>query len=190
VDDIAETSGLLWKGIAMNRKKVCAWALFAGSAVLILMALTVLRDLCFSHTLPNQKLVRLLYEIDHQELLAACRELSLRVTTGEVRPGTYWVRRKRQPRLSEPPPIILQINPLHVRIDGEGYVALEIGGIPYCGLVAYPRDTKEGFSFQGDIELIPGLWYYDEEYNDTQPEYQKEIDALIQKWKMGEVPAE
>jgi len=136
------------------------------------------------HILSNERLERLLCETDFHELLRACRELSSRVKTGDVQPGTYWVRMNRQPRLQSLPSIILEIDPTYVRIDQEGFVQLEMSGIPFYGLVAYPTATREQYSFKGDVELIPGLWYYDEDYNDDYPKHREKIDALMRKRKM------
>ena len=59
-----------------------------------------------------------------------------------------------------------------------------LGGLVHFGVVAYTEDYQKppfaGFKF-GDRELIPGLWYYDDGYNN--PEYDKKFEALLQKWK-------
>ena len=60
---------------------------------------------------------------------------------------------------------------------------LEMGGIPTYGVVAFPDISNASFSIVGDIELIPGLWYYDEDYRDEYPEYMNKIEKIIQKKK-------
>jgi len=62
----------------------------------------------------------------------------------------------------------------------DGRVILELQGIPSYGVVAYPEDVDH--YVQGDVELIPGLWYYDENY-DMYADHKKAIDALVEKGK-------
>jgi len=133
--------------------------------------------------------VRLLCEMDHQVLLEACRELSGRAQRGDLKPGTYWLRgSQRLPAVSRFPQPILDLEPSYVYIDenNSGRVMLEMhGGFVYFGVQAYTEDYEKphvGFEY-GDRELIPGLWYYDDGYHDD-PEYDKKIEALIQKGKM------
>ena len=126
----------------------------------------------------------LLCETDYKVLLKACRELSLRASSGNLKTGTYWVRYNRYPRAIDFkfPKVITDIEPVLVRIDNEGWVMLEMGGIPSYGVVAFPDVSNVSFSFFGDRELIPGLWYYDEDYEGN-PKHQKKIDKLINKGK-------
>jgi hypothetical protein len=132
-----------------------------------------------------RRLERLLCETDYQVLLEACRELSKRVTTGNLKPGTYWVRYDRDLKASQFqfPQVILDIEPGFVKISSNGWVMLEMGGIPTYGVSAYPEAFRTDYP-HGNIELIPSLWYYDEDYSDKYPEWQKRIDELIQKGKM------
>lgn len=127
--------------------------------------------------------VRLLCETDHQVLLEACRELSRRVATGELKPGRYYVRRDRAPEASTFPQPILDLRPSYVYIYDDAGVRLEmLGGLDHVGVQAYPEDFKEpypNFSYGGK-ELIPGLWYYDDGYEGN-PKHQKKIEALLQK---------
>lgn len=133
----------------------------------------------------EQRLTRLLCKTDYQELLAACRQLSALATTGALPPGDYWVRLNRQPQLAEVPVPIVKVDPIYVHIDDEGYVILEMGGIPSYGVVAYPRGSKvEDSWFTGSIQLIPGLYYYDEDYHDQFPDYMQHINKLIQEGRM------
>ncbi len=53
-------------------------------------------------------------------------------------------------------------------------------GAPSYGVVAYPEDYRLGH--QGKVELIPGLWYYDENYG-MYADRKKDIDALIEQGK-------
>ena len=133
--------------------------------------------------------VGLLCKTDHQDLLEACRELLRKVETGELNTGFYTVRggifSPRSPEASQFPQVILDLQPRDVFIRRDKYVTMEMhGGIDHFGVHAYPDDFKEpfkGFKY-GDREIIPGLWYYDENYV-YEPNYDKRIDALMQKRK-------
>ena len=130
--------------------------------------------------------VRLLCKTDHQALLKACRDLSKEVPGGNLKPGRYYLSGSDPaPEASEFPQPILDLWPSYVFIHDDGCVKLEmLGGLSHFGVSAYPEDYEEpfhGFEY-GDIELIDGLWYYDDEYK-GHPEYQKRIEALIQKGK-------
>ena len=138
------------------------------------MFLSVKKDL--------NKQVRLLSETNHQILLEACRQLSKRHERQELKSGTYNIGYDQDPKASNFPTIILNLKPSYVFIDDDGWIKLEIvGGLGHFGVIAYPEDyEKPAWSEDGDKELIPGLWYYDEGYKDN-PKYRKRIDTLIEK---------
>jgi len=74
----------------------------------------------------------------------------------------------------------LDVDPLFVKIDGEGLVWVELFWAPSQGVVAYP----DGYEFRtdhraGDRELVPGLWFYDEHYSPKYPKYMEYVDGLI-----------
>ena len=129
--------------------------------------------------------VRLLCKTDHQALLEACREVLRR---GDLKPGPrHRVRdAQRRPEVSRLPQPILDLGPSYVRIDDiDGYMTLEMhGGMDHFGVYAYPEDYQKPFrNFEyRDRKLIEGLWYYDDGYLHN-PEYDKRVEALIQKWK-------
>ena len=128
---------------------------------------------------------RLLYETDHQALLDACREISKQVARGDLKKNQYWIRQDRDPETSYFPEVILDLEPKYVYIDQEGRVMVEmLARVLHFGVYAYPEDYEyEGpISNYGDKELIPGLWYYDDGYRHN-PEYDKRIEALLQKRK-------
>jgi hypothetical protein len=135
----------------------------------------------------QQRQVRLLCETDHKVLLEACRELSGRAARGDLKQGgKYNVRRDRHPKASRFPQPILDLNPSYVYIDenDSGRVMVEMhGGLHHFGVQAYTEDYKKSsWAVYGDKELIPGLWYYDDGYLNN-PEYDKPIEALLQKRK-------
>ncbi len=134
----------------------------------------------------KQRQMCLLCETDFQILLEACRELSRRVITGDLKPDHYGVRLSPHPEASSFPQPILDLKPTYVSIDSKRKVTIELhGGFYHCGVMAYPEDYKYDPNLQyGEKQLIPGLWYYDDDYRDKYPKHQKKIDALIQKGKM------
>jgi len=139
----------------------------------------------------QKRRVHLLYKTDHQALLGACRELSRRVSVGDLNHGKYsLIGSSRRKEVSQFPQPILDLEPSHVFIDYDGRVMLEMaGGLDHFGVSAYPEDYKKPPHSEklGDKKLIPGLWYYDDGYRDN-PEYEKIIEALRPKGK-GEEPA-
>jgi hypothetical protein len=132
--------------------------------------------------------VRLLCETDHQALLEPSRELSRRVATGELKPGRYRVFIEAAPEASTFPKPTLVLSPSYVYIDEyiSGRVMLEmLGGLGHFGVEAYSEDFNEPWpNFEyGDRELVPGLWYYDDAYDDNPTYAKKKIEALLQKRK-------
>ena len=158
--------------------------------VIVLFIVFVLALLIFFvalHYLLEGMKVRLLCKTDHQALLEACNKLSKQVANGDLKPGKYMVLINPDPDVQKFPRPILELRPRYVYLDGNiGLVSIEMTGAleVHFGICAYPEDFKvpfKGFEY-GDKELIPGLWYYDDGYRDN-PEYDKKIEALIQKVK-------
>lgn len=132
--------------------------------------------------------LRLLCETDHEALLEACRKLSRRAATGGLKPGKYRVFIEADAEASTFPKPILDLGPSYVYIDEytNGRVMLEmLGGLAHLGVEAYAEDFNEpwpNFKY-GDKELIPGLWYYDDAYDDNPDYAEKKIEALLRKRK-------
>jgi len=129
--------------------------------------------------------IRLLCKTSHHALLEACRELSRRVSRGDLKPGRYRILIDPDPEVSQFPQPILDLRPSYVRIEESGRVMLEmLGGLGHFGVNAYPEDYEKPIpSYKyGDKKLVDGLWYYDDGYHDN-PDYHKKIDALLQKGK-------
>ena len=138
----------------------------------------------------EQRQVCLLYRTDHQALLEACRGLSKKVATGDLKAGTYFLHgSRRSPEASRFPQPILDLKPSFVYIDenDSGRVMLEMfGGFTHFGVIGYTKDyEKPSWSKYGDKEIIPGLWYYDDRYNDN-PEYGKTVEALRPRKEKGD----
>jgi len=165
-----------------------AITMFVGSALYILypilLFLYIHGFMFFADKVDQQKQVRLLCETNHQALLKDCRELSGRCARGDLKPGKYYIGYDQEPEASKFPQLILNLKPSYVFIDDDGRVMLEmIGGLGHFGVNAYPEDYKKpSWSVYGDKELIDGLWYYDDGYR-GHPEYDKRIEALMQKGK-------
>jgi len=137
----------------------------------------------------EKRRIHLLCETNWQILLDACRDISKQVAKGSLKPGTYFVRsRNPSSEIFRFPYILKDINPIYIQIDPQGWVLLEMTGIENSGVVAYPDDTRDKYSFRGDVELIPGLWYHDAEYSDEYPNWKKKINALISKGKSQQKP--
>lgn len=146
---------------------------------------TTVRIFIMAHQ-SNQMRARLLCKTDHKVLLEACRDLSKQVAAGDLNPGKYRIRYgRRLPAVSGFPKPILDLGPSYVLIDRNRRVMVEmLGGLGHFGVRAYPEDYEEPHSAfkYGDKMLIDGLWYYDDGYN-INPEYDKSIDAIMQKGK-------
>jgi hypothetical protein len=135
---------------------------------------------------PQKLKVRLLCETDYQELLNSCREFSRQVATGKLNKSFYHIPYKPDPEISHLPQSILKLDPQYISGHTDGTVTVNmIGGLTHFGVIAYPEDYKPPYSNYryGDKELIPGLWYYDDEIDDKFPSYEKYIDSLIKKGK-------
>lgn len=130
----------------------------------------------------DRRLVNLLCETDHHALLRACRELSARAAAGGLKPMAYFVRRHPSAEVVSFPKVILDVDPLFVRVEDNGSVWVVLHPTPSLGVIAYPENDGLYRDSRGDIELVPGLWFFDEQYRqDMHPEYVKYVDRLIGK---------
>jgi hypothetical protein len=122
--------------------------------------------------------VQLLCETDFPALLGACRELSRRVASGDLKSGTYVT-----PDTTQFPEPIATLRPERVTISENGVVDVLVGLNVLAkyrfGAYAYP----EGYANSplGDRKLIEGLWYYDMGYQDHADSYDKKIEQLLAK---------
>ena len=85
----------------------------------------------------QQRQERLLCQTDYQDLLEACRELSRRVKTGELKPQQYNIRLDPHPDSSSFPQIILSLEPTYLIINTDGRIMIELhGGFLHYGVCA------------------------------------------------------
>ncbi len=140
----------------------------------------------------TRRLKHLLCETDWQALLDACRELSRRVAAGELEAKAYVLRynmsrivwrRRPAPEAASFPKAVLDLDPVLVEInrDGRVWVALLVD-LPNEGVFAYPENYQGPRDSLGSVELIPGLWYWNDAY---QPGggLASYVDRLIQERK-------
>jgi hypothetical protein len=139
----------------------------------------------------RQRLVHMLCQTDYQVLLAACRELSHRVSSGDLEPKAYLLRSPLPwparvtpaPEAASFPKAILDVDPLIIDIDRYGLVRVLLQVHPDQGLLAYPENYRD-YDQLGDVELIPDLWFSDGNYRpDLRSEFTKHVDELIRRGK-------
>ncbi len=144
----------------------------------------------------QQRRVLLLHKTDHQALLKAGREilshalvkekfesLKNRTQNGYRIGGSFPI-----PKGIRIPQAIRDIKTRRGSINYDGYLTFEMhGGMDHFGVRIYPDDFKEPHRdfIYGDRELLPGLWYYDENYN-YYTEYDKIVDEIIKNGKWEE----
>ena len=133
----------------------------------------------------QQRRVLLLCKTDHQALLKAGREiLSHESVKKRLRDGHGIAGDFHIPREMQIPQAILVLQPRTVLISYSGYLIIEMhGGMDHFGVRIYPEGVNEPHPlFHGGRKLLEGLVYYDEGYS-SNPEYDKRIEALLQKRK-------
>lgn len=84
----------------------------------------------------------LLYETDHRAILKACRELSRQVAIGKLEPGVYGLNPPRDPEARKFPQLILNLAPVRLEINKDGYVDLIMSSVTLYGCVRFLRTIR------------------------------------------------
>lgn len=150
--------------------------------------------LAFMQKIRNELVVkkqRLLYRVDHQELLKACRESITRFNDGvfsrakiNVPPSEF----KDEPEymaefqesaedLKHIPKIILDLEPVYIWFNEGRVIVALIGGLDHAGVQAYAKD-EEAVPRDDDIKLINGLLYYDDGLREAEADYKDYLKSL------------
>lgn len=161
--------------------KVGTLAILALAAASLLLAIFVVRPIVVAPGRARERLVRLLCETDYRALLRDCREVQVRVRRGDLEAGIYGAGHNRKLEAVNFPQGILTIQPSSVIITNDD-VILQMQSIPSYGVVAYAEDYPVDRYNLGDVELIPGLWYFDENYH-AYADRREYIDALVAEGK-------
>jgi len=150
-------------------------AVIAGIVLLVLSLL--LQDVPSGRELR----VKLLYQTDHQALRDACRELSNRAKAGDLKPGMYYFLPRPAPEIAQFPKAILDLSPGHVDVERNGMVVVAMrGALDGFGAAFYPDDYRTSSRQPlplGHKEIIGGLWYYDDCYDECS-DWQQRLDSL------------
>jgi len=155
--------------------------LACGIALVVYFAVWMMRDL---NRMEARRPV-LLYETDHRALLQACRKISRQVATGRLESGSYQIHGNPDPESNQFAQLILDLDPLRVDVEKDGQVDIIMSPVVIYGVSAFPKDYEGSRTGVGGIELIDGLWYYDEDFQ-KHPEHKKEVEELLKKRKEGD----
>jgi len=120
-----------------------------------------------------------IYETDHQALLEACRKVIIDTREGRWIEGRMYDFLGNEAAMSQwLPPALSQLKPTRI-IPYKDYLRIQmLGGIiGNAGVIAFMDDAGVEPSEYGDIQLIDGLWYYDDCY-DTEDDWDKHIASL------------
>ncbi len=170
---------------------ICVACGIAGTVGIVAYFVPIVSDVLYLMRMDERR-PELLYEMNHQVLLDACRVLSRQVAAGELEPGQYNTRFHFKPVTRRFPKPILDLEPFVVCISEDGRVDLIMSpSYPY-GVCAFPEDYKgspaklyKSRDKVWGIELINGLWYYDDVFK-AHPDRKEQIEELLEKRKTGD----
>jgi hypothetical protein len=139
----------------------------------------------------NAKRIQLLYRTDHVAFLAACREVIANRNSFRHWEHNGWeFINPKDPKVSE---AIAALRPTYIAPDDDSVSVGLHDGIDSLVVIAYSEQFVNSHTngFSGNLQLMPGLWFSDEEftYQDTKrAEYIKKLktmkpdDAPVPKW--------
>lgn len=140
----------------------------------------------------QQQRVMLLYHTDYEALLEAGREVLRQGPRDPMKYrtiGPIHIDGFPVPRGVRIPKVIRKLRPHATLINFDRFLVLQMrGGIGDFGVRIYPEGFKaphRRYFRYGSRLLIPGLWYYDREY-EGRPGYQEWIDQIIRTGKWSE----
>jgi hypothetical protein len=145
-----------------------------------------------TENLKHQRRILLLYHTDYKALLKAGREIlrqGPKDTMNYRYYGIIYLGGFPVPGGIHIPKIIRDLKTYDTRINFASYLFLEMqGGVTGFGVRIYPEDFKAPARYfnYGNRKLLPGLWYYDYQYNND-PEYDKKIDQIIIEGKSSKL---
>ena len=114
----------------------------------------------------QQRRILILYKTDHESLLLACRQLLAERRAGQWPNDTYYLDKRMQQYDSESeklPQVILQLRPSYIYFDDNSVMVEMLGGFVHLGVIARAEGINEP---KGDKQLIAGLDYYDDAYQE------------------------
>jgi hypothetical protein len=134
----------------------------------------------------------LLYKTDHKVLLDSCRELSVKINKGKLKPNIYDISVIHNQKSNLFPQLIIDLNPRLVDVHNNGIIDIIMSITKTYGVIAFPENLERNKESEGilkkyndpswTIELIDGLRYYDEDF-EKNPEHKKEVEELLKKNK-------
>lgn len=172
----------------MTRKKttkgMIVWCV-AGVSMVVITGIVLLVLRLLLQDVPSgsrrELRVKLLYQTDHQALRDACRELSNRARAGDLKPGMYYFVPRPAPEIAQFPKAILSLSPGHVDVERNGMVVVAMmGALDGFGVAFYPDDYRISSRQPlplGHKQIIGGLWYYDDCYDECS-DWQQRLDSL------------
>jgi hypothetical protein len=139
---------------------------------------------------------KIIYEIDHNKLIEACRKLMSEAMEGKWDAGEYYLRDIEdrsvvyKNKVEKMPQEIIELEPAYILIT-EDKVRIEMhGGIVHFGItVSYSNNLEpKGYEkYFGNKQLIEGLWYYDDGFQ-KDPNFAEYLESLRPKSKSTESP--
>lgn len=134
---------------------------------------------------------RLLYRVDHQELLKACHETIRRHNAGVF--SSAWIHlvprrfkddlegtteyEQSEANARHIPELILSLEPGYLRFTDDSVMVAIAGGLDHAGVIAYAEGAEEELRDDA-MKLINGLVYYDDGLKEAGEDYKEYLQSL------------